>query len=168
MNKQVNKLIYVLGEMIDVFEKLLLVASEKKKQMILSDLNNLERTVEDEGKLVDYLMDLEKNSNSILNEINQVFFKTNSMVLGKLVKLSKNNEIDEAGGLEKTYARLIDVTAKLKDVNEKNQNLARFSLGMVRDTAKLICKESNVGTTYKRSGAFESAGSLLSLVDMQA
>ena len=168
MNNQVNKLINVLCEMIDVFEKLLLVASEKKKQMVLFDLNNLERTVEDEGKLVDYLMVLEKNSNSILSEINQVFFKTNSMVLKKLVELSKNNAFDEAEDLEKTYEKLIDVTAKLKDVNEKNQNLASFSLGMVRDTVKLICKESKVGTTYKRSGAFESAESLLSLVDMQA
>lgn len=167
MDKQVNKLIYILSEMIGVFEKLLLTANEKQKYMILLDMNSLERSTEDEGKLLDHMMVLEKSSRSILHEINRIFFNTNSLVLEKLVQLSKNDDIEGAENLSKVYSRLIDVTARLREVNDKNQNMANLSLEMVRDTVRFICKESTGRTTYKRSGRFDYTESLLSLIDTQ-
>lgn len=167
MSKQVNKLVYILSEMIGVFEKLLLVADEKQKQMILRDMNSLEGTTEEEGKLLDHMMVLEKSSRLILNEINKVFFDTNSLVLKKLVQFSKNNELEGSKELSEVYTRLIGVTTKLREVNEKNQNLTNFLLEMVRDTVRFICKESTGGATYKKSGRFDPTESLLSIVDTQ-
>ncbi|MGR3317848.1 MAG: flagellar protein FlgN [Candidatus Anammoxibacter sp.] len=170
MNNQVNKLINVLAEMIEVFEKLLAAAHEKQKQMVLLDMNSLERTTKEEGELLDYMMVLEKNSGSILHDINKVFFNTNSLVLEKLVQLSKNNDIGKNNiegteDLRNVYTRLIDVTVKLRKINEKNQDLAQFSIEMVRDTVRFICKESTDKTTYGKSGRFGSAESLLNIVD---
>lgn len=168
MSKRVNKLIYILREMIGVFEKLLLAANEKQKQMILLDMNSLERTTEEEGKLLDHMMVLENSSRSILHDINKVFFNTNSLVLEKLVQLSKDTEIEGTNDLGKVYSRLKDVTTKLRDVNEKNQNFASLSLETVRDTVHFICKEASSGTTYRKTGRYCSTGSLVSLVDTQA
>ena len=165
MSKQVNKLINVLAEMIEVFEKLLIAAHEKQKQMVLLDMNSLERTTKEEGELLDYMMVLGKNSGSILHDINKVFFNTNSLVLEKLVQLSKDNDIEGAEDLREVYTQLIDVTAKLREINEKNQELAKFSVEMVRDTVRFICKESTDKTTYGKSGRFGSTGSLLNIVD---
>ena len=165
MSNQVNKLINVLAEMIEVFEKLLIAAHEKQKQMVLLDMNSLERTTKEEGELLDYMMVLGKNSGSILHDINKVFFNTNSLVLKKLVQLSKDNDIEGAEDLREVYTQLIDVTAKLREINEKNQELAKFSVEMVRDTVRFICKESTDKTTYGKSGRFGSTGSLLNIVD---
>ncbi|MGR3218346.1 MAG: flagellar export chaperone FlgN [Candidatus Anammoxibacter sp.] len=170
MNDRVNKLINVLTEMIEVFDKLLVAAHEKQKQMVLLDMNSLERTTKEEGELLDYMLVLEKNSGAIMHDINKVFFNTNSLVLKKLVELSKSNDIEGAEDIRKVYTRLIDVTGKLREVNEKNQNLAQFSIEMVRDTVRFICKSSTdkAKTTYEKTGRFDSTGSLLNLLDTSA
>lgn len=168
MNRQIDDLINVLGEMIKVFERLLAVAADKQRQMILLDMNSLERTTREEGELLDYIVDLEKSSRSILHDINKVFFKTNALVLRKLIELGRDNDFDGAARLTSVYEDLIAITGKLKEVNDKNQQMADLSLETVRDTVRFICRETTTGVTYKKSGRYGSAESLLSLVDTQA
>ncbi len=168
MSKQVNKLIDILHEMVDVFDKLMSSANKKQKQMILLDMNSLERTTTEEGKLLDHIVELEKSSGHVLNEINDIFFKTNAMVLEKLVNLSADNQLVGCEELNKVYKKLLGVTSKLREINNRNQQLASTSLEMVRDAVKFICKEPSGLDLYQRSGRCDFTDSMLNLVDTQA
>ena len=167
MSKQVNKLIDVLHEMVDVFDELMSSAEKKQKQMILLDMNSLERTTAEEGKLLDHVVELEKSSGHVLSEINNVFFKTNSMVLEKLVNVSVDNDLAGANELNKVYKNLLEVTSRLRDINDRNQQLASTSLDMVRDSVRFICKDLKDQDIYQKSGRYDFSGSMLNLLDTQ-
>lgn len=168
MTQQVNKLIFILREMVEAFEKLITSALEKHKQMISFDANRLERSVKDEVLLLNRVMQLEERSGTILNEINNVFFRTNSLVLGEFVEFCRKDGYDETKNLIIIYAKLKDLSIRLKKVNEQNQNFAKFSLITIKDTIRFICKESRECSTYAPSGRKWAAGSLLNIIDTQA
>ncbi len=167
MNQNINNLIFVLREMVEAFQKLLVTATEKQQELIAFDGKRLERSIEKEVELLDQVMLLEERSNTILHEINNVFFKTNTLLLGKFVEECAKNSSEGTEDLNEVYGELKEISAKLKEVNEQNQNLARFSLGAIKETIRFICKESTEGTVYKHSGEMERTGSMLSIVDTQ-
>lgn len=170
MGQQVNKLIFIMQEMLKVFEKLLSTATDKQEQLVMMDANQLDRTVKKEVELLDQVMLLEERSGTILSEINQVFFSANSLVLGKFVESAGNGGFEDAESAEdliNVYSELKSIGTRLKEVNKKNQNLARFSQNTIKSTVKFICTESADTTRYTRSGAFEEAGAILNLVDTQ-
>lgn len=168
MSQQVNKLIFILQEMVEVFEKLLLTATEKQAQLVGMDTDRLERTVQNEVALLDQVMLLEKKSGTIVNEINQVFFSANTLVLGKFVENFKNKGYDNAADLTGVYSKLREIGTKLKAVNEQNQNLSRFSQETIKETVKFICRDSmGNNRRYSHSGERDVAESILNLVDTQ-
>ena len=168
MTQQVNKLIFILREMVEAFEKLITAALEKHEQMISFDANRLERRVKDEVELLNRVMQLEERSGTILNEINNAFFRTNSLVLGEFVELCRKDGYDETEDLSIVYAKLKELSIRLKKVNEQNQNFAKFSLIIIKDTIRFICKESKESIIYTPLGKKWAAGSLLNIVDTQA
>lgn len=165
MSQQVNKLMFVLQEMIEVFEKLLLTASDKQEQLVHMDIKSLDRCVKKEVELFDQLMSLEEQSGTILNEINQVFLSANSLVLTKFVNRVKNDKHENSDELCDIYTKLKNMGNKLKSVNKQNQNLARFSQEAIKGTIRFICKETSDNARYRQDGEIEDGGALLNLVD---
>lgn len=167
MEQRVGNLIYILRGMVEAFEGLLSAATAKQEQIVSCDIGRLDKTIKEEVELLDHIILLEEQSGTILHEINRAFFNTNTLVLGELVLLCKNGGYDGHIELSNVYARLKELTMRLKDINEQNQSLARFSIQIIRDTVRFICKEARDAATYKRSGRIETAESLLNIVDTQ-
>ena len=134
MNQNVVELKNILAEELDVYQKLLKLATDKTKLLVDRKLTELQTTVEQEENLVQRLIELEPlRQEQVMAIVGEPIIKLDVLV-EKLSDDSLKQELIDIG------SKLREVVEEIRVINEGNQRLAQTGLEVAQQTIKIMTR----------------------------
>ena len=134
MNQNVVELKNILAEELDVYQKLLELATNKTKLLVDRKLTELQTTVEQEENLVQRLIELEPlRQEQVMAIVGEPIIKLDVLV-EKLSDESLKKDLIDIG------SKLREVVEEIRVINEGNQRLAQTGLEVAQHTIKIMTR----------------------------
>ncbi len=134
MNQNVVELKNILAEELEVYQKLLKLATDKTKLLVDRKLTELQTTVEQEENLVQRLIELEPlRQEQVMAIVGEPIIKLDVLV-EKLSDDSLKKELIDIG------SKLREVVEEIRVINEGNQRLAQTGLEVAQQTIKIMTR----------------------------
>lgn len=138
MASLIEKLVNVLEQENDEYTTLVELSNQKTPVLIQGDLKQLEKITDDEQIIVGRINKLEKERNTILNDIaNVVNRDVKTLKLVNLIQMLEKKP-EEQKLLVEIHEKLQTTLKTMKMVNEHNQALLQSSLEMVSFDLNLL------------------------------
>lgn len=158
MASLMENLIEVLNKQYDVYEKLLVLSTEKTTAIVKGSLEDLSRITDEEQGVISILNHYDKEREEVMKDIANVINKdVEGLKISELAQMLSSRP-DEQRQLNEVGDKLRDVAFRMKKVNEQNKELLENSLEMIAFDMNLLqaMKQAPETANYNR-GAY-SAG----------
>ncbi len=150
MEDLLQYLVGTLSKMTAMYEDILQAAQDKRKHIISGDIDKLESVIYQERNLSENILLLEEKRRYIMQSINRAIGMRDTIpTLRELIEQIQDPYKSE---LEKQYDALSGVIRKVRDVNEVNTLITKYSLKYINSFIKAICSESLNDSVYQQSG----------------
>lgn len=118
--------------------------------LLASDIDSLEKTLEEKNSRIDYIKSVEEKRLLVLQELNELSPNKAIVKVADVVELARSlDDQSEAIRLEKLNLLLLDMVEKIQDQNKLNQHFLNRAILSLKDL-----KESFSGRkTFKTYGA---------------
>jgi flagellar biosynthesis/type III secretory pathway chaperone len=145
-----QNLVDTLNKMTAVYKDIFKTAEDKRKHIISGDIDKLESVIYLERNLAENILLLEKQRRYIMKSISRAIGKHDTIpTLRELIEQVSDPYKSE---LKKLYDDISEVVTKVKDINNVNTLLTKYSLEFVNNFIRAICSESLNDSVYQQSG----------------
>ncbi len=150
MENLLQNLVDALSKMTSVYKDILQTAEDKRKHIISGDIDKLESVIYQERNLSENILLLEQKRRYIMQSISRAIGKRDTILT--LRELIDQIRDPYKRKLKKQHDAISSVITKVKNVNEINTLLTKYSLEFVNNFIKAICSESLNDSVYQQSG----------------
>ncbi len=150
MENLLQNLVDALSKMTSVYKDILQTAEDKRKHIISGDIDKLESVIYQERNLSENILLLEQKRRYIMQSISRAIGKRDTILT--LRELIDQIRDPYKRKLKKQHDAISGVITKVKNVNEINTLLTKYSLEFVNNFIKAICSESLNDSVYQQSG----------------
>jgi flagellar biosynthesis/type III secretory pathway chaperone len=164
----IQQVINTLEQLNEVHLILLEIAENKKRSIIDNDIDELNRIVSKENKLLKQISALEQERVSAVNGFlkQKGYVATASMTISTLIMMT--TKADEKRSLQDAQSRLTETLKKLREANSANQELIKQSLAFIDFSIDLMAGDSSQDVTYSNQVQHQSKGYGPGLFDSKA
>lgn len=163
MANLIEELISVLEETTGCYEKLLVMANNKKDVIIKGDVPSLQTITDEEQIVAGRLLRLEKKRIGIIDDIALVTNQDKQkMTVSVLIQMLAKQE-ETQNQLKAVSHRMMDLVESVKQVNDTNKVLLEESIEYINFTMNAIksAGDQPVGSNYQNKGnLYEGKGSV--------
>ena len=161
MNEAIEKLINLIKEEETVLSTFLDCLNRQKEFIIQNRVDDFDKTVSEEEKLIDHIRELERGRMELVSEIaNSAGTGDDELTLTRLIELNMGESSSELKQLKRTLAGLVE---RIKKANRINQYLIRRSLSFIQKGIDRFIDDNNLNVIYKPDGSqqVKEVGNLL-------
>lgn len=146
-----TELIEVLNKIGDLYEQMIAFAQEKKDSLVNVKVNELNKIIEQEEKLIKEINLLEKNRVILVNEIAKASGWSNDNI--KLAFLVGSAPEDFAPQMKKVGQRLADNVLEIATLNGINNNLLKQAMRVTEYNINVL-SQSKAASFYESGGDY--------------
>lgn len=136
-----------------VYEDIFNTAQDKRKHIISGDIDKLESVIYLERNLAENILLLENKRRYIMQSISRTIGRCGT--IPTLRELIEQVQDPYKRKLKKLYDDISDIITKVKDINNVNTLLTKYSLEFVNNFIRALCSESLNDCVYQQSGSLK-------------
>jgi flagellar biosynthesis/type III secretory pathway chaperone len=139
------KIKQTLEKMVDVHQRLLQLAKEKREILVDGTVSSLQNVISQESTCVEKVQNLEEDRKQLVHQyFSEKGISSNTFTVQDLVETLENEE--EKSSLLTCAGQLIDLIREISHLNESNQELIKMSLSYIQySMGMFIKKEPSIG-----------------------
>lgn len=157
MASLIQELITTLSEQVELYEKILKIASEKKVVIIENNIKALQEIIAKENTIVGKALRLDKKRIELFEDMKLVLNKK-ELTLSDIIETFKGQK--EETILLEIKNKISNVLPKVKIINEQNQELIKMSMDYIDYSINLIRGGAIGKPTY-----YDSIGNEIDIAD---
>lgn len=169
MASLMEDLLDVLGKECSEYEALVQASTEKTPFIVQGDIEKIQEYTDIEQGHLNQITNLEKKRIEVIGDMANVLNRTvEEMTITNLIEMI-NKQPEEQEQLRDLKERIVEVTSKMKEVNERNRlvveqsiELVEFDMNLIRglrqapETNNYDRNATNVGEIYTGSTRFDA------------
>ncbi len=150
MNKEIDQLIDLIKQEEEVLERFLSCLTRQKEFIVQNNIEEFDKTVEEEQELIQTIQNLEHGRMSIVKSIASASgSEENELTLTRLIELNLGESSKELKSLKRGLATLV---GRIKKANKVNQYLIKSSLSFIQKNIDWFIDDANLNVIYQSDG----------------
>lgn len=164
----IQPILELIDKLYAIHEELLELAKEKTPVLVGNDINQLNRIIHKENKLIRQIADMEQLRVQVIGEylISRGYNPDPRVTISDMVRIVFKAE--EKKALTEGQKRLLDRLNELRKQNEINQKLLEQSLAFVNFSVELLAGDPDQDIIYKRPAGPMSVSARNGIFDTKA